>query len=287
MKLAFDNLISFHAVVTYGSFSAGARKLGKSQSTVSGAVKSLEEMLGYALIDRDTKPIALTEPGKKLYLLASPIIKKYKDLNHVAESLMDGQLVRMCIGIDPLLFSPAVKSALIEFCDTFPGVELTVVTKPSHKLIECIDKDEIDFAIGNPYHRTTLNFNIDELFPVNCHWVVHQEQLNMPKVTESRLLLLDGYEYELDLSDMANNQIWVFEDINMIVDLCIAQKGIAFVPQHAITHIRQQEVLAKLPNESGLFSKHIYACLIWPSSVDYGKYHQWFHDKLRMRRLPL
>jgi len=51
MKLPFDNLITFHAVITHGSFSSGARKLGKSQSTVSGAVKSLEEELGYLLID--------------------------------------------------------------------------------------------------------------------------------------------------------------------------------------------------------------------------------------------
>lgn len=281
MKLAFDNLISFHAVVTCGSFSAGARKLGKSQSTVSGAVKSLEGMLGYRLIDRESQQIGLTEQGKKLYQLVSPLVNKYRDLNHVAESLMHCQSLRLRLGVDPLVFSPKVRLTLIALCDTFPELALTIVTMPSHMLVDCIDRHEIDIAIGNPYHRTTRNFNIDELFCVHCHWVTHPQQLKVSKPYKSRLLLLDGHEYILNLSNVANNLVWVLDDIRLMIELCIAQKGIAFVPQHALEQNPYAEILTLYPNETGLFSKQIYASLIWPLHTEYSKYNQWLHDRLK------
>ncbi|TOM56270.1 LysR family transcriptional regulator, partial [Vibrio parahaemolyticus] len=52
MKLQFENIVSFVAVVEEGSFSSAARKLEKSQSTVSTAVQNLESDLGFNLFNR-------------------------------------------------------------------------------------------------------------------------------------------------------------------------------------------------------------------------------------------
>ena len=281
MKLPFDNLISFHAVITHGSFSSGARKLGKSQSTVSGAVKSLEEELGYLLIDRSNKQVEPTERGKKIYQLSTPIINKYNELSQIAESLLRTELFHMRVGIDSLVFNNEVKSALIEFSEAFPEIELNVVTKPSRILGQYINNNQIDIAICNPYHRTKLDFNIDELFTVNCNWIVHRELIQEGKCTESRLLLLDGCEDLIDLSNVAKNYMWILDDISTILELCIAKKGMAFLPQHTIDNSMHQGVLAKAPSESALFGKQLYASLIWPIHSEYGKYHQWLHDKLR------
>lgn len=47
-----------------GSFSAAARKLGKSQSTVSTAIANLEIDLGLNLFDRSSRKPMLTEHGR-------------------------------------------------------------------------------------------------------------------------------------------------------------------------------------------------------------------------------
>ncbi|MGV8783794.1 helix-turn-helix domain-containing protein, partial [Pseudomonas aeruginosa] len=52
MHLSPESLEAFVQVVSLCSFSAAARKLGKSQSTVSEAIARLEIDLGLELFDR-------------------------------------------------------------------------------------------------------------------------------------------------------------------------------------------------------------------------------------------
>ncbi|MDN2480396.1 LysR family transcriptional regulator [Vibrio agarivorans] len=284
MKLTFDNLIAFHTVANEGSFSACARKLGKSQSTISGAIKNLELELGYLLLDRSGARIKMTSKGKKIYSLATPILYKYQELNALAESLAHSEIAKIKVGIDSIVFNSKIKSVLIEFSEEFPEVEITVLTKPSHILGDYINRQVIDIAIGNPYHKTTHHFNIDELFSVNCLWVANKELLcsaDFP-VYKSRLLLLDGYKDIVDLSNISNHNIWVLDDLSTITDLCVAGKGIALLPQHIIESKSLETILSKIPSDTELFGKQIYASMLWPSHTEFGKYHQWIHNKLRM-----
>ena len=66
MRYTLDQLETLAAVARAGSFSAAARQLGKTQSTVSAAIGNLEVDLGVALFDRATKIPALTEAGHRL-----------------------------------------------------------------------------------------------------------------------------------------------------------------------------------------------------------------------------
>lgn len=283
MKLPFDNLMSFHSVVTHGSFSNGARKLGKSQSTVSGAVKSLENELGYELIDRSESGIKLTSRGKKVYQLATPIVSRYIELKYIAESLGKTERGKLRVGIDPLVFNHDVKRVLFDFSEKFPETELTILTKPSHILGQYLHHHKIDIAIGNPYHKTDFGFNVDELFLVNCHWVAHKDLLRTPLSIRTRVLLLDGCEDTVDLSNIAQHNVWILDDSRTVLDMCIAQKGIAFLPQHLLDQPTSTDVLSPIVGETFLFGKQIYASLMWPQHADFSQQHQWIHDKLRKR----
>ncbi|MCW8344521.1 LysR family transcriptional regulator [Vibrio sp. ZSDZ65] len=284
MKLPFDNLISFHAVVSFGSFSNGARKLGKSQSTVSGAIKNLENELDYALIDRSKSTLTLTDKGKKIYHLSAPIISKYFELLQIAESLHNSDTKKINIGIDPLIFNEEVKQVLIEFSETFPDTELTVFTKPSHILGQYVNCHKVDIAIGNPYHKTELSFNIDELFMVNCSWVIHKDVSTDYDLSSMRLLLIDGSESFVDFSSIAKHNIWILDDTSTILDLCLAKKGIAFLPHHLIDNHSRRFELMTFSDEMNLFGKQIYASLFWPTHSDFTRQHQWIHNKLRKGR---
>ncbi|TOO89060.1 LysR family transcriptional regulator, partial [Vibrio parahaemolyticus] len=79
------------------------------------------------------------------------------------------------VGIDPLVFNKDVRKTLLDFSEVFPNVDLVVVTKPSFILGNYIKEGKIDLALGNPYHKTNNDFNIDELFHVNCWWVTHED----------------------------------------------------------------------------------------------------------------
>src|SRR5882672_4816797 len=63
----FEAMQAYAKVAELGSFSAAARALGVSLAAVSRQVAGLEDRLGARLIERTTRRLALTEPGR-LYL---------------------------------------------------------------------------------------------------------------------------------------------------------------------------------------------------------------------------
>ena len=67
MRYSPEALTAFVETVASGSFSAAARKLRKSQSTISTAIAHLEADLGVALFDRTgTRQPRLTDEGRAM-----------------------------------------------------------------------------------------------------------------------------------------------------------------------------------------------------------------------------
>lgn len=58
--MTFQQMKCISAVVKYGSFSLAAEKLYLSQPMVSKHIQSLEQEIGFPLLDRSSKSIALT-----------------------------------------------------------------------------------------------------------------------------------------------------------------------------------------------------------------------------------
>lgn len=140
MKLQFDNIASFVAVVEAGSFSSAARKLGKSQSTVSTAIQNLESDLGFNLFIRQNAKVTLTDKGKRLFHLSTPVVSKYRDLLTAVSKMSQSEQIVFRVGIDPLVYNNNVKQTLFQFSEAFPEIDLEVVTKPSFVLSNYISQ---------------------------------------------------------------------------------------------------------------------------------------------------
>lgn len=72
----FQEMTAFVAVVDTGGFSAAARRLGESQSTVSKAVSALERRLGVLLLHRSTRSVTLTHHGRAYYARTVPLLEE-------------------------------------------------------------------------------------------------------------------------------------------------------------------------------------------------------------------
>jgi DNA-binding transcriptional LysR family regulator len=280
MKLQFDNIASFVAVVEAGSFSSAARKLGKSQSTVSTAIQNLESDLGFNLFIRQNAKVTLTDKGKRLFHLSTPVVSKYRDLLTAVSKMSHSEQIVFRVGIDPLVYNSNVKQTLFQFSEAFPEIDLEVVTKPSFILSNYISQGKIDLALGNPYHKTDNDFNMDELFNVNCWWVGHASLLEH-KPSLPRVLLMDGFDELLNLSDLATHQIWRLDDLSTIVELCKAQKGIAFLPEHIVEPSLTTKELAIMTDNLEFFGKKVTASLFWSTHSDFGLYNQWIRSQLK------
>ena len=74
--MELEQLRIFTALCEAGGFSAAARRLYKSHSSVSRAVSALERELGVPLATRDRNSFSLTEAGQRLYDGAKALLEQ-------------------------------------------------------------------------------------------------------------------------------------------------------------------------------------------------------------------
>lgn len=117
---------TFVATADQGSFSAAARKLGLSASTVTKMILRLEDALGARLINRTTRKLALTQAGQTYYERCLRILTEVADAE--AELTQTSTSTRGTIRIVvPLLFGrQTLIPALPEFFRRYPEVELQI-----------------------------------------------------------------------------------------------------------------------------------------------------------------
>jgi len=77
----YQELTAFVAVVEAGGFSAAARRIDDSQSSVSKAVGSLERRLGVRLFNRSTRRVTLTDHGRKYYERTKPLLEEMEQVD--------------------------------------------------------------------------------------------------------------------------------------------------------------------------------------------------------------
>ncbi|MCX2758861.1 LysR family transcriptional regulator [Vibrio sp. Sgm 22] len=281
MHPSFEQLLAFVTVVEEGSFRAAARKLHKTQPTVSAAVHSLELELEIALFERKHGKAVLTNQGKHLSEIANPLLMQYLTLLKSAYAMKDSEQVVYRLGIDPLLSNHAVRQAIHEFSKAFPDTNLKLVTKPSSVLGEMLAHGELDLALANPYHKNIYEFRFTELFNINFWWVAHKALICDQ---DARLLLLEGCKEINNASIMKQHHIWQCEDLNTIVNLCCQQSGIALLPDFIIEALNNDH-LVKVNNHPYLFGRKVTTAIISQANESQSRYHQWFCEQLAPRKV--
>ena len=87
MRYSPEALTAFVETVAAGSFSAAARRLRKSQSTVSTSIANLEADLGFELFDRSARQPVLTAQGEQVLGYVQAILAASTRLDELAVSL--------------------------------------------------------------------------------------------------------------------------------------------------------------------------------------------------------
>src|SRR5699024_11550957 len=91
MRFSMEQVEAFVLTAEHGSFSAAARALGRTQSTISSAISYLEISLGTELFDRSTRVPSLTEAGRTLLLEARALYDRAVTFERHGDALADEQ----------------------------------------------------------------------------------------------------------------------------------------------------------------------------------------------------
>ncbi|WP_395606400.1 LysR family transcriptional regulator [Pseudomonas sp. B22129] len=269
-------LRAFVEVVRQGGFSQAAEVVSLTQSTVSKAVKTLEEELGMPLLNRLGHKNELTAAGEIAYRRASVLLAESNDLIAEINDLRGLKRGQLRIGLPPVGCGVLFAAMFAAYRSRYPDIEIELTEYGSKKLRECLDAGEVDLA--------ALLLPVDEGFD-------YQPVRNEPLMAVLPLKHPLSRRKRIDFSDLADAPFILFEagfalnakilaacelkgvtpkvtarsgQIDFIVDLVAAGLGVAFLPR-MLAHKHQHAGIALIPLDEPHTDWHI--ALAWRASA--------------------
>lgn len=138
-----------YAVYKEKSFSRAAEKLFISQPSLSANVKREEACVGYPIFDRSTKPLTLTEPGKKYIETVEQILSAQNTFSEYINDLGDLKTGSLVLGGSSLYSSWVLPPLMGAFSKKYPFVHLELVEESTLKLEKMVQNGEIDIVLDN------------------------------------------------------------------------------------------------------------------------------------------
>jgi DNA-binding transcriptional LysR family regulator len=103
MNLDLNGIAILEAVVKYGGFGRAAKRLHRSQSSVSHQIGKLEEQLGVSLFSRDDYKVRLTPAGHAILAEGRRLLAQMERVHSVARQFSHGWEPALLIVIDGIL----------------------------------------------------------------------------------------------------------------------------------------------------------------------------------------
>lgn len=128
-SLTLDQLRVLVTIGDAGSFSAAGRSLGRVQSAISQAVRTLEETQGIQLFDRSRQKPILTPVGRVLVDQARMILASADRFEAIAAGTRMGLEPALTLAIDPLVPTEPLIDSLRALRDTFPDLPVSFSTE--------------------------------------------------------------------------------------------------------------------------------------------------------------
>ena len=137
----------FVAVAEEGSVSAAARRLGASPSAVSQQITNLEEALGAGLMDRSTRPVALTPAGHMFRRRAQTILNEAVQARSELALADLSSLTDFRLGMIEDFDAEVTPRLLAGMAEDLKGCQFLLETGPSHRLLDALDSRALDVAV--------------------------------------------------------------------------------------------------------------------------------------------
>lgn len=124
----FDDEDLFVAIVDAGSFHQAAGRLKTSTSAVSRHLKKLEQNMGVQLLNRTTRSLSLTQPGRLFYESCRRIEAEKRTTQRLIQDLTANPVGKLTLTATPTFAQAHLMSALADFARDYPDIsfQLTI-----------------------------------------------------------------------------------------------------------------------------------------------------------------
>jgi DNA-binding transcriptional LysR family regulator len=250
------DMVLLRALVAQGSFSGAAEVLGQPVSSVSRALKVLEQRLQVALLVRTTRRMELTQAGRFLLDRSHHILQSLTDIEANLAQVARSPSGSLRINTSASFMSHVLLPLVPHFMQIYPGIVLEL--RSSDQLIDLIqDHADVAIRIGVMADSSLRAVHLGECRRVVMASPAYLEQHGTPQRVEDlathRLL---GYASTNSLNrwplqngrhlDYAVLPALSVSHGEMLRELALAHQGIACLLDFSVAADRQRGDLVEL-----------------------------------------
>lgn len=216
----------FCDVVDRRSFSRAAHANGISQSSASQMVHQLEERLGVLLLDRSTRPFAVTAEGERYYDGCRQIVKRYSELERDVRAMHEAEEGSLVVASIYSVGLHHMSDFLQRFSAEHPHAQVRVEYLHPHRVYEVVEDGAADLGLVSfpqPSESLSATDWRTEPMALVCH-------------PDCRLAELR----EVELTELAGKSFVAFETglaIRAAIDELLAKRGVEVHVTHEFDNI--------------------------------------------------
>lgn len=288
MNLTTESLQAFTQAAACGSFSAAARRLGKSQSTLSEAVARLEIDLGVELFIRGPRRLQLTAAGHSLLAHAEAMLQAGDRLTRQAACLAHGQEARLTLALSDLYPPRQYAARLLELDQRYPQLEFESLIAEQADVLELVSQGRAQLgllAAQSQYPPDIASARLAShsefgLFVATSHPLARLAQVGMAELEQWRALRLSSVAPSSDplpLPVLRSQHQWSAPDYLLLLEMAVLGFGWAELPRplvQAYAHGRLHELaMAGWP-------RRVAVDVVWSRRHAPGPVAAWLLDRL-------
>lgn len=240
-----------------GTLSDAAERLHVTQSALSHQLRELESRLGTQLLNRRTRPVRFTTAGLRLLALANDVLPRVQATERELRRLAAGRSGRLHMAIECHSCFQWLMPALDVFRQQWPEIALDLSAAFSFAPIPALVRGDLDLVITSdpialeavryiPLFRYELVLAVPRKGELARRKTVRAEQLGeytliTYPVERERLDIFTAF---LDPADVEPASLRTAELTTMIVQLVASGRGVAALPNWALTEYLQQDLVA-------------------------------------------
>lgn len=262
------------AIRDSGSLSDAAERLHVTQSALSHQLRELEERLGTKLLNRRTRPLRFTTAGLRVLSLAETVLPHVQATERELRRLAAGRTGRLHMAIECHSCFQWLMPALDEFRRQWPEVTLDLSAAFSFAPLPALVRGDLDLVItSDPMALDAVRyvplFRYELVLAVPNRGELSRRKTVTPQQLASCALItypverdrLDVFTAFLDPADVEPASIRTAELTTMIVQLVASGRGVAALPNWALTEYLTQGLVSSCRLGRGGVWRTLYAAI--------------------------
>jgi DNA-binding transcriptional LysR family regulator len=253
--LRISRLRQVLAIHDQGSFAKAAERLGIAQSSLSKSVARLEDELNIKLVERSARGSRVTAAGQMVAERARRLIEDSESLRRDLMLIARAKPSQVRLGIASALNSGFLPRFALAAAETIPEIRLHFEICPSHRLMQLLEKRELDliFAGHSPGERNN-ELDVADVFTAQSvvvaaagHPLTQLDKVSLDDLREHRFSgLLHGHASALGVDDPEGTSFYQSNCFDAVLPIVAAGHAVLMAPSFVVRRQLEAGTLVQL-----------------------------------------